>query len=144
MKTFLVICNIYFWWIIYDIINYTILLLSCIVFINKQENHILEFFKTFYNIFSNSSLEMLASFLIILFNNPLSNFSPGWFGTTVVRPSLCLKNIWLPDCLIISKPNFVKSWTSYLAVIWGNFDIYTSIFCIPKKLSFISIPSTST
>ena len=57
-----------------------------------------------YKHLSNSSLEIFKSFLIILFSKPLFICSPGWLGISVVLPSGCLKNIWLPSCLMNLKP----------------------------------------
>src|SRR5271157_3031097 len=54
----------------------------------------------------NSSLLIRRSFFMILLRRPRSISSPGWFGTVVVLPSGCLKNMWLPYQL---KTQFFKN-----------------------------------
>ena len=45
---------------------------------------------------------------MIFVRSPLSMSSPAWFGITVVLPSGCWKNMWLPSCLLSSKPSFLR------------------------------------
>lgn len=83
----------------------------------------------------NPSLSISRSFLIILFSNPLRISSPEWQGMTVVLPSLCSKNMWLPSCLINLNPILARILASCSGLRRGNLAIYITTCCKPMNLS---------